>query len=66
MKMRRVLVVLAVFAMTLALGAGLAQAQEKVIKIGAIYPLTGNLAATGRSANGASTWRWRSSTASTT
>ena len=47
MKMRRVLMVLAVFALVLALGAGPALAQEKVIKIGALYPLTGNLAATG-------------------
>ena len=47
MKMRRVLMVAAVFALVLALGAGAALAQEKVIKIGALYPLTGNLAATG-------------------
>ena len=47
MKMRRVLMVLAVFALALALGAGPTPAQEKVIKIGAVYPLTGNLAATG-------------------
>src|SRR5208337_1897153 len=47
MKMRRVLMVSAVFAMALALCAGSALAQEKVIKIGALYPLTGNLAATG-------------------
>ncbi len=33
--------------MALALCAGPALAQEKVIKIGAVYPLTGNLAATG-------------------
>jgi branched-chain amino acid transport system substrate-binding protein len=37
----------AVFALALALGAGPTPAQEKVIKIGAVYPLTGNLAATG-------------------
>lgn len=37
---------LAVFSMVVA-GAGPALAQEKVIKIGALYPLTGNLAATG-------------------
>ena len=37
---------LAVFSMVLA-GAGPALAQQKVIKIGALYPLTGNLAATG-------------------
>ncbi len=37
---------LAVFSMVLA-GAGPTLAQEKVIKIGALYPLTGNLAATG-------------------
>jgi len=47
MKMRRVLMVSAVFALALALGAGPTPAQEKVIKIGAVYPLTGNLAATG-------------------
>ncbi|MCE5334703.1 MAG: ABC transporter substrate-binding protein [Desulfobacteraceae bacterium] len=47
MTIRRVLLVLAVFAMALALGAGSALAQQKVIKIGALYPLTGNLAATG-------------------
>ena len=37
---------LAVFSMVLA-EAGPALAQQKVIKIGALYPLTGNLAATG-------------------
>lgn len=37
---------LAVFSMVLA-EAGPAMAQQKVIKIGALYPLTGNLAATG-------------------
>ena len=47
MKMRRVLMVLAVFAMALALYAGPVLAQQKVIKIGAVYPLTGNLASTG-------------------
>jgi len=47
MKMRRILMVSAVFALALALGAGPTPAQEKVIKIGAVYPLTGNLAATG-------------------
>ena len=47
MKIRRVLMVSAVFALALALGAGPTLAQEKVIKIGAVYPLTGNLAATG-------------------
>jgi branched-chain amino acid transport system substrate-binding protein len=36
-----------VFAMALVMGAGPALAQQKVIKIGALYPLTGNLAATG-------------------
>jgi branched-chain amino acid transport system substrate-binding protein len=39
-------VMLAVFSMVLA-GAEPALAQQKVIKIGALYPLTGNLAATG-------------------
>ena len=47
MKMRRVLMVSAVLVLALALGAGSALAQEKVIKIGALYPLTGNLAVTG-------------------
>ena len=45
--MRRALIVLMVFAMTLSLGFGSALAEQKVIKIGALYPLTGNLAATG-------------------
>jgi len=45
--MRRALIVLMVFAMALALGTGSAPAEQKVIKIGALYPLTGNLAATG-------------------
>lgn len=45
---KQVLMVLAVFALALALGIGSAlAAEQKVIKIGAIYPLTGNLAATG-------------------
>src|SRR5271169_3174761 len=47
MQLRRVLTVLTAFAMVLALGAGPAPAEQKVIKIGALYPLTGNLAATG-------------------
>lgn len=47
MAMRRVLVAAVVLAMALALCAGPGLAQEKVIKIGALYPLTGNLAATG-------------------
>ena len=47
MSMRRVLMVSTVFAMALVMGAGPALAQQKVIKIGALYPLTGNLAATG-------------------
>jgi branched-chain amino acid transport system substrate-binding protein len=47
MQMRRVLMVAAVLAMALALCAGPGLAEEKVIKIGALYPLTGNLAATG-------------------
>ena len=45
--MRRALIVLMVFAMALSLGFGSALAEQKVIKIGALYPLTGNLAATG-------------------
>ena len=45
-RMRRALIVLMVFAMALALGTGPASAEQKVIKIGALYPLTGNLAAT--------------------
>jgi len=45
MTMRSALM-LAVFSMVLA-GAGPALAQDKVIKIGALYPLTGNLASTG-------------------
>src|SRR5512135_3267538 len=47
MEMKRIAIVLAVCAMVLALIGGQALAQQKVIKIGAIYPLTGNLAATG-------------------
>ncbi len=47
MRMRRVLLVTAILAMALNLGAGIAPAQEKVIKIGAVYPLTGNVAPTG-------------------
>jgi len=45
MTMRRALT-LVFFSMALS-GAGPALAQQKVIKIGALYPLTGNLAATG-------------------
>lgn len=47
MKIRRVAMLLAVCSIAVALAAGQAPAQQKVIKIGAIYPLTGNLAATG-------------------
>jgi len=48
MKLRRVLMVSAVLAVVLVLcWAGCGRAPEKVIKIGALYPLTGNLAATG-------------------
>ena len=47
MKMRRFLAVSAIFILALTLCAGTALAQEKVIKIGAVYPLTGNVAATG-------------------
>ena len=47
MEMRRIAIVLAICAMILALVGSQALAQQKVIKIGAIYPLTGNLAATG-------------------
>src|SRR5512137_890093 len=43
MRMRKCLAVLA----AVALAAGPVAAQQKVIKIGALYPLTGNLAATG-------------------
>ena len=57
MKMKRVIRVVAVCAMVLALGVGPAPAQQKVIKIGALYPLTGNLAATGMDSNVAWTWR---------
>ncbi len=47
MKMRKYLAVLAAVAVAVALAAGPVAAQQKVIKIGALYPLTGNLAATG-------------------
>jgi branched-chain amino acid transport system substrate-binding protein len=47
MTMKRILTATAVFAMALSLGIGAAAAEQKVIKIGALYPLTGNLAATG-------------------
>jgi branched-chain amino acid transport system substrate-binding protein len=47
MKMRKCLAVLAAVAVAVALAAGPVAAQQKVIKIGALYPLTGNLAATG-------------------
>jgi branched-chain amino acid transport system substrate-binding protein len=47
MMTKRVLTVVAVFAMALALSIAPAVAQQNVIKIGALYPLTGNLAATG-------------------
>ncbi|MGA8573914.1 MAG: ABC transporter substrate-binding protein [Desulfobaccales bacterium] len=48
MKMRRVLMVSAVLVLALALcWAGCGRAPGKEIKIGALYPLTGNLAATG-------------------
>jgi branched-chain amino acid transport system substrate-binding protein len=47
MTMKRVLMVFAVLAMVLPPGVGTAWAEQKVIKIGALYPLTGNLAATG-------------------
>ncbi|MGO9117298.1 MAG: ABC transporter substrate-binding protein [Desulfomonilaceae bacterium] len=47
MEMRRLTIVLAICAMVLTLVCSQALAQQKVIKIGAIYPLTGNLAATG-------------------
>jgi branched-chain amino acid transport system substrate-binding protein len=45
--MRKCLAVLAAVAVAVALAAGPVAAQQKVIKIGALYPLTGNLAATG-------------------
>ena len=47
MRMRKCLAVLAAVAVAVALAAGPVAAQQKVIKIGALYPLTGNLAATG-------------------
>jgi branched-chain amino acid transport system substrate-binding protein len=47
MRTRKCLAVLAVVAVALAFAAGPAAAQQKTIKIGALYPLTGNLAATG-------------------
>lgn len=47
---RRSAIVLAALATSVAFGAGPASAQQKVIKIGALYPLTGNLAATGMEA----------------
>ena len=56
--------ILAVFSVLL-VGAGPALTQQKVIKIGALYPLTGNLTATGMECK-RSIWRWRLSTASTT
>ncbi len=45
--MRRALMVCMVFIVALSLCTGPALAEQKVIKIGALYPLTGNLAATG-------------------
>ena len=47
MKMNKVVAILAAVAVAVVLAAGPAAAQQKVIKIGALYPLTGNLAATG-------------------
>jgi branched-chain amino acid transport system substrate-binding protein len=47
MKMSKVVAILAAVAVAVVLAAGPAAAQQKVIKIGALYPLTGNLAATG-------------------
>jgi branched-chain amino acid transport system substrate-binding protein len=47
MKMNKVVAILAAVAVAVVLVAGPAAAQQKVIKIGALYPLTGNLAATG-------------------
>ncbi len=47
MRMRKCLAVLAAVAVAVALAAGPVAAQQKTIKIGALYPLTGNLAATG-------------------
>jgi branched-chain amino acid transport system substrate-binding protein len=47
MRTRKCLAVLAAVAVAVVLAAGPVAAQQKVIKIGALYPLTGNLAATG-------------------
>jgi branched-chain amino acid transport system substrate-binding protein len=47
MRLRKCLAVLAAVAVAVALAAGPVAAQQKTIKIGALYPLTGNLAATG-------------------
>jgi len=47
MRTRKCLAVLAAVAVAVALAAGPVAAQQKTIKIGALYPLTGNLAATG-------------------
>jgi branched-chain amino acid transport system substrate-binding protein len=47
MRTRNCLAVLAAVAVAVALCAGPVAAQQKTIKIGALYPLTGNLAATG-------------------
>ena len=47
MKMNKVVAILAAVAVAVVLAAGPAVAQQKVIKIGALYPLTGNLASTG-------------------
>ena len=47
MRTRNCLAVLAAVAVAVALAAGPVAAQQKTIKIGALYPLTGNLAATG-------------------
>jgi branched-chain amino acid transport system substrate-binding protein len=47
MNMSKVVAILAAVAVAVVLAAGPAAAQQKVIKIGALYPLTGNLASTG-------------------
>jgi branched-chain amino acid transport system substrate-binding protein len=47
MRTRKCLAVLAAVAVAVVLAAGPVAAQQKTIKIGALYPLTGNLAATG-------------------
>jgi branched-chain amino acid transport system substrate-binding protein len=47
MKTSKVVAILAAVAVAVVLAAGPAAAQQKVIKIGALYPLTGNLASTG-------------------